>query len=267
MDKATIKLVLSAYRTDLQDRDDPLFAEALREVAGDPELAKWFADGQRFDALVRDALAQTPTPAGLKDLILLDAKSPRGLPFLLTGTGRARSGWRRQTGKWLTVAACLVATFILGRQTRPRVTQAVTSSRAASAVDDLGLQAIAYTSKMPALQFVCFSSRAVANWVDEKSEAMHMGKLIDKPLKTMQMIGSSAAEWEGKPVIMIALQNGDRMAMLYLMRAADFPGNFDEAGHVMEKDGWVSKTARNGERVYVLTTKGTRENLNFPMPL
>ena len=35
----------------------------------------------------------------------------------------------------------------------------------------------------------------------------------------------------------------------------------------MEKDGWVSKTGRNGDHVYVLTTKGTRENLNFPMPL
>jgi hypothetical protein len=66
---------------------------------------------------------------------------------------------------------------------------------------------------------------------------------------------------------MIALQNGQQMAMLYLVRAADFPGAAAGAGEITEKDGWVSKTGRHGQDLYVLTTKGTRKNLNFPMPL
>jgi hypothetical protein len=93
-----------------------------------------------------------------------------------------------------------------------------------------------------------------------------MGRLLDKPLARMQMIGSSATEWEGKPVIMIALQNKQQMAMLYLVRAADFPGIAGD-GQIMEKDGWVSKVGRHGDDLYVLTTKGTRQNLDFPMPL
>ena len=84
---------------------------------------------------------------------------------------------------------------------------------------------------------------------------MHMGKLLDKPLYSMQMIGSSTAQWEGKPVIMIALQNKEQMAMLYLVRASDFPA-ISGNGEIVEKDGWVSKTGRNGEHLYVLTTKG-----------
>ena len=131
----------------------------------------------------------------------------------------------------------------------------------------LALQAIDYTGKMPALQFVCFDADLVGDWINKKSAAMDMGKVIEKPMARMQMIGSSTAEWEGKPVIMVALQNGAQMAMLYVVRAADFPGAAAGAGEIMEKDGWVSKTGRNGKDVYVLTTKGTRKNLDFPMPL
>ena len=54
--------------------------------------------------------------------------------------------------------------------------------------------------------------------------------------------------------------------MLYLVRASDFPDTAGN-GEIMEKDGWVSKTGRNGDHLYVLTTKGKRENLDFPMPL
>ena len=57
------------------------------------------------------------------------------------------------------------------------------------------------------------------------------------------------------------------MAMLYLVRAADFPQAADAAGGVMEKDGWVSKTGRDGDHLFILTAKGTRADLDFPMPL
>lgn len=57
------------------------------------------------------------------------------------------------------------------------------------------------------------------------------------------------------------------MGMLCLVRASDFPVAASEAGEIVEKDGWVAKTGRNGEHLYVLTTKGTRANLSFSMPL
>ena len=264
MDKATIKLVLGAYRAGTQDKDDPFFAEALREAERDPELVAWFEEGQRFDALMVDTLKQAPAPTGLKELILLNAKSPAKRVTLIEALPHL---WQGQAKTWLAVAASVVIAFMLGRQTTPGSTPPARSGEVAGANGDrLALQAIAYTGKMPALQFVCFDAAAVAHWVTEKSAAMHMGEVIDKPLSSMQMIGSSTAEWEGKPVIMIALQNKEQMAMLYLVRASDFPGTAG-GGEIMEKDGWVSKTGRNGEHLYVLTTKGTRENLNFPMPL
>ena len=264
MDKTTIKMVLSAYRVAGRDAADPIFAEALRAAESDLELKAWFEETQRFDALMVDTLGQVPTPAGLKETILLDAASgasfaPARAPFY---------AWRRQAAAGLAMAAGLLLAFLLGRLTLPGTVghTAAADDRSAGA-NRLALQAIAYTGKMPALQFVCFDASAVAGWVEKKAAVLKMGKLIDRPLARLQMIGSSTAEWEGKPVMMIALQNGEQMAMLYIVRAADFPGAVGDAGEVMEKDGWVSKTGRHGEHLYVLTTKGTRQNLDFPMPL
>lgn len=254
MDKAAIKTVLSAYRTGRQDAEDPVFAEALREVVKDPELAAWFEEEQRFDAQMVQTLRGVPAPAGLKERILLNAP--------VDGMG---SGWRRRVVPWLAMAAVFVFAFVLGRLTLPHAAPMSVAVNH-SGGNRLALQAIAYTGRMPALQFVCFDAAEVARWVDEKSVALHMGKLTEKPLRSMQMIGSSTAEWEGKPVVMVALQNGRQMAMLYFVRATDFPDTVRGADEIMEEDGYATKTSRSGDYVYVLTTKGTRANLDFPMP-
>ena len=261
MDKAAVKTALGAYRAGHRDAGDPAFAEALREAARNPELAAWLAEQQRFDALMAAALQQAPPPAGLKESILRAAGSD-GKPF----PGAAATPFARpRPVAWLAMAAALALAFALGRLTLPRAAGPAAAGRAGA--NRLALQAIAYTGKMPALQFVCFDAAEVAHWVQEKATAMRMGQFLDKPVASMRMIGSSAAQWEGKPVIMIALQNGQQMAMLYVVRAADFPDAVHGAGEIMEKDGWISKTGRHGDHLYVLATKGTRQNLDFPLPL
>jgi hypothetical protein len=267
VDQPTAKVVLSAYRAGAPDAEDPVFADALREVARDAELRAWLQEEQRFDAQVAETLREVPTPEGLKELILVNARGPRTVvPF----AEEASAAHRRPVATWLAVAAGLVLAFILGRETLPGGSppaEAPPRAIVGHGADRLALQAISYSGKMPALQFVCFDSALVARWINQKSVALQMGKVVDKPLATLQMIGSSAAEWEGKPVMMIALQNGREMAMLYLVRAADFPEAAAAAGGVMEKDGWVSETGRRGDHLFVLTTKGTRKSLDFPMPL
>jgi hypothetical protein len=261
MEKATIKMVLGSYRANHQDAEDPILADALRELERDPELKAWFEEEQRFDRGMMAELQQVPTPADLKDLLLLNAQAAGREP-----AGAVKALFQRQAKTWLAIAAGLAIAFVLGRLSLPPGALSPQSNGGGGG-EFLATQAIAYTGKMPALQFVCFDASLVAGWVNEQSAALHMGKLITKALPKLQMIGSSTARWEGKPVIMIALQNGHQMAMLYLVRATDFPGATSEIGEVMEKDGWVSQTGRDGDNLYVLTTKGTREDLHFPNPL
>ena len=255
--KATVKLMLRSYRAGSEDAQDPFFKEALRAAQDDPELGDWFKDEQRFDAVIAGKLRELPAPADLKDLILLNARSPRFRSF-----SRARASYNARP--WLAAAAAVVLAFLLGRLTVPGA-QSLAGGQAAGG-DPLALQAISYTGRMPALQFVCFDAKAVAQWIDEKSATLKMGKLLSKPMYSMQMIGSSTAEWGGKPVMMVALQHDGQMGMLYLLRAADFPAAAAGIGTITEKDGWVSKTGRRGDHLYVLATKGTRKDLDFPMP-
>ena len=259
-----MKMVLAAYRPGHQDAGDPFFSEALREIEQDPALAAWFEEEQRFDSQVSETLKQTSTPAGLKEVILLNAKAA-GKPSSIVGEAFGR--WQPQIKISLAMAASLMLAFVLGRQTLPNPMPSPVANGSLANSNPLVTQAIAYTGKMPALEFVCNDPSVVARWVEDKSKTMKMGKLIDKPMASMQMIGSGTAQWEGKPVIFIALQNGEQMGMLYLVRAADFPDAATEADEVVEKDGWAAETGRSGERLYVLTTKGTRANLRFPMPL
>ena len=69
VDKSEIKLLLQAYRGEV-DRDDPLFAAALEEVARDPELAAWFQQEQQFDAVMVKKFAEVPVDTSLRDQIL-----------------------------------------------------------------------------------------------------------------------------------------------------------------------------------------------------
>ena len=262
MDKAAAKTILCAYRPGREDVTDPVFTEALHAVEQDAELAAWLEEEQRFDASVIAAVGQTPVPADLKGLILLNARAGRPFP----AADETRRKWRPPVTVWLAAASLMLA-FFLGRQTFPRTISPRASGGMGAGTQRLALQAVAYTEKMPALQFVCFDASMVAKWVSEKSTAMQMGTLLDKSVPSMQMIGSSATRWEGRPVMMIALQNGDQMAMLYVVNAADFPEAAADADAVLEHDGWAAKTGRSGGHLYVLTARGTRDSLRFPMPL
>lgn len=135
-------------------------------------------------------------------------------------------------------------------------------------ISPLALQAISYTERMPALQFVCFDAAAVASWVNEQPGTQQLGIKLPKPDKalSMTMIGSSVVDWNGRPVVMIALQNRERMAMLYILSPRDAADLEEGATETVQKANWVVRTTKSGGRVRILTTKGTPEDLDFQMP-
>jgi anti-sigma factor RsiW len=70
MTREEARSFLQVYRPGGQDADDPQFAEALALAGRDPELAAWFAQQQKFDALVSDAMREVRAPSHLKAQIL-----------------------------------------------------------------------------------------------------------------------------------------------------------------------------------------------------
>src|SRR5688572_14562229 len=73
MTKRGLKKLLRAYRG-AQESNDPRLLSALEHVERDPELAKWFANEQAFDAKVGSYFREVPVPEGLRDAILRGSK-------------------------------------------------------------------------------------------------------------------------------------------------------------------------------------------------
>ncbi len=243
MDSEEVKRLLASYRA--QDAADPMFADALREAARDPELAAWFAEARQFDAWMGEKLLAASVPAEVKSRVL------SGAP-IAKATHRTHLRWAIP----LAAAAVLTAALLLW--------QSFTPARPSRA---LAMQAISFTGGMPALQFVCFDASAVAGWVNKQPGAQRAGLQLNDPGQAlfMKMIGSSIVDWDGQPVVMICLQNDRQMAMLYILddSTARLPEGTSET---MEKDGWATRTMRAGGQVRILTTKGRAEDLDFPMP-
>lgn len=95
MNSDEARSILSAYRP--EDADDPLFAEALKEVAADPELAQWWANEQLFDRAIASKVQSMPVPAGLKSRLLQ----------MTPGRPEIRRNWGRQ----ITLLAATIAIF------------------------------------------------------------------------------------------------------------------------------------------------------------
>ncbi|MDP9291613.1 MAG: hypothetical protein M3O82_04525, partial [Verrucomicrobiota bacterium] len=188
MDKQTAKMILASYRA--QEADDPVFAEALREVEQDPELAAWFEESQRFDAVMSSKLQDFSVPRSVKGQILTGISSTR-----LPGSSVPRRRWEIPVG----IAAGILLLGLITWKT-------ISPTRALPAY---AMQAINFTNEMPALQFVCFDASAVAAWVNEQPGAQRAHITLPRPEKAadMAMVGSSVVDWNGQPVVMIALQN------------------------------------------------------------
>ena len=63
MDKARVKMLLASFRPGTDDENDPLFRQALEQLAHDAELAAWFRAEQEFDAAMIEKFREVPVNA------------------------------------------------------------------------------------------------------------------------------------------------------------------------------------------------------------
>jgi len=82
MNASQAKQILSSYRPSGQHVHDAEFTEAVVAARSNPELARWFAELQAFDAIMTSALGRVPVPPDLKESILAQARSARSAPVV-----------------------------------------------------------------------------------------------------------------------------------------------------------------------------------------
>jgi hypothetical protein len=77
MTREQAKEILSLYRPNGGDSDDPFFVEALERADSDPDLKKWFAEQQAFDTRMAGAIGSIIPPEDLKKQLLRSVRQPR----------------------------------------------------------------------------------------------------------------------------------------------------------------------------------------------
>lgn len=125
MNHHDVKFILRARRPGDRDAQDPQFAEALAEVAKDPQLQAWHEREQRADAALAAKFAAIAPPPGLREAILAGARASRPRP----------AGWRHTP--WLAAAAAVAVLLAVAAGWRGRTELPAGDSFAAIALREL----------------------------------------------------------------------------------------------------------------------------------
>jgi hypothetical protein len=72
------RFILSAFRPNGMDTDNPRFGDALRMAGTDPVLGQWFERSRAYDSAVAAKLRQVAPPASLREDILAGARLSAG---------------------------------------------------------------------------------------------------------------------------------------------------------------------------------------------
>jgi hypothetical protein len=75
VDNDEARVILSAYRPNGADAQDPTFAEALAQAKMDPALGEWLETQRDLDAAMLERLRTIKPPADLPNLVLAGAKT------------------------------------------------------------------------------------------------------------------------------------------------------------------------------------------------
>lgn len=238
------RLLLQMRRPGDRDRDDPLFAEALRVVDRDPELKAWFDREQQRDRALAQKLATIAPPPGLREAILAGARAsePR------------RVRWWRQPA-WLAAAAAIA--LLLG------VTATLRLGRGGLALDALALAAAQELSTDggahagPVASLADIQTR-LAETPEPLGEAL--GRLID--LDVLRRDGCRTVRIAGYEMLEVCFQRGGNWFHVYVMPRQGAPVKVDASRIVSGAAGGVVAVAwSDAKHSYALVSDAGR----FPL--
>jgi len=194
------KFILSAYRPNGQDADDPTFRAALEQVRKDPALAKWFEFEQKFDRAMTAKLGSVVPPAGLREAILAGSRVS-GSPV--------RAWWRQPA--WLAAAAGVAILLAVGTATLwpARVDAQVLAQFALSDTADKGHSG--HGDANESLQ------EQLAN------PALPLGQGVKVDFATLKATGCRTIKLGGRELLEVCFKRDGKWFHCYIGRRTDFP--------------------------------------------
>ncbi|MBV8899180.1 MAG: hypothetical protein JOY92_03595 [Verrucomicrobia bacterium] len=237
MNNETAKVILSAYRHDGADAQDPLFTDALQQARLDPELGKWFEEQRAFDHRIFQAVQRIEAPTSLKEVLTAAGQGLKARP-------RPRS-----PVPWLALAAVLVVGGLL--LVGPLgVNRSRNDSLAVFQTDALAMLS---GQPGPKLDLVTPSLPATQAYIAGKKGPL--APALPATLKEMNTAGCLVTEWHHYriSVTCFLMPDGQLVHLVVLPRdalaGASLPGSFQTA------DGWRMAYRERGGMVMFWATR------------
>ena len=238
MDNQKAKFVLQSYRRGT-DADDPQFAEALRCVERDAELAGWFVEEQGWDDAIRRKLKEVPAPENLLDRILAEksglsirAENPSPKRGLITRASFALAAA-------LVILSVVTALFFYRRSN---------SLRSFAAYRTQMISAVAYGVR---LDFQNTDVSHLQKWLAENRGLS--GFVIPAGLQNKPGIGCRTFSWQGKPVGLLCFLVGPNEAvhLFVVSREALANAPVGDSPQFAHQGDWLTASWSQGDVVYV----------------
>ena len=289
MDREEAQNILQLCRPDnIEDRNDPLIAEALELLSQDAELRTWFDEQQALDAKISAEFNKIEPPADLKasiqagmrahaaqsELLIGDAikeedEFDHSIPFPRPANSADHRSWFRP---WMSAAAALVIAGVILVQQRGEEPTQLANNDASTAAPVVATAGVPNVIEFLAQQISDFN----ASKFDKRGETIgelqtHLASTgmpnpanIPKQLGELETLGCVTFDYEGTKLSMICFKNG-QIYHLITANKATFPKDCTpcdgQKTKVYEAKQQAFKIWSEGEQVFILTTQGTEEDI------
>jgi hypothetical protein len=253
------KFILSAYRPDGRDADDPKMAQALEQAKRDPALRAWFERQQAYDAAMTAKVSEIVPPAGLREAILAGARASEAGATDASGTtelfpgrepkevlaGPKRAWWAQPM--WLAAAAAIVVVLSLG-------VWRVAPVRGGSFEEF----AVNFVDKGFRLQKHSADVEALKTWLGEQHGPMP--ETLPTKFANLRALGCRTMEFNGHEVSLTCFEQGGKEFHVFVMRREETPGMVAEMRpRLLDGMKLAAATWMDAKNRYVLVSDGGME--------
>lgn len=295
MDREEAQKILQLCRPDnTEDRNDPLIAKAFERLHQDAKLRTWLEQQQALDAEISAEFNRIEPPADLKVAILAGMRAHAFQCELLMGDvvgegedeeedhhtipfprPASRADHRSAFRPWMGIAAVFaIAGIALVRPTQqaPQLANSTAPASAAPAIATAGVPNMIEFLAQQISEFNASKFDQAGEQIGElqshlASTGMPNPKSIPQPLQELETLGCVTFDYGGTKLSMICFKNRQVYHLITVDRALvdkDCTPCKGQKTKVFETKQQAFKVWSEGEQVFILTTKGTKEDLpNF----
>lgn len=228
------KFLLSAYRHNGADAQDPIFRDALEQATRDPDLASWFANQRSFDALLCEKLNSVQPSASLK-------------PAILSGIYSVRSKRRFPLGRLLGLAAVL---FVSGILLTIMQLQSVPDGHSLSKYERT---AFAVLSQGPKLDFLTSDLSRSQEYLSQR--AVPHASALPAAIRELPTVGCRAIDWNGKMISLTCFRLPSGQLLHLFVVDAKSLGKIAPQVDIQEINGWHVKFRRENAMLLMFISK------------